>query len=171
MVARRSSSVLSAALALAADDPEVGPIRLRKGWSGRVTPVPNSGTERELSLTSPAGRAIVLRRFAAARERPETYPASIVFVEGHTAWAGASELGSATVWIQPSDPAAVAATAVSDSVQAGWNLDSSTNSAGLFGYAALKSITLTQRGARRAISIVSGHVTLLEFPIEPANNS
>ena len=166
MVARQSNSVLSAALALAADDPEVGPIKLRKGWSGSVTPVQNGGTERELSLTSPAGRAIVLRRFASAPERPETYPASIVFVEGHTAWAGASELGSGAVWIKPSDPAAVAATAVSDSVQAGWNLESSVNSSGLFGYAALKNVVLTQRGARRGISIVSGHVTLVDSSIE-----
>jgi hypothetical protein len=168
MVARKSSSVLSAAIALAADDPDVGPIKLRKGWSGRVTPVPDRGTERELSLTSADGRTIVLRRFASARERPETYPASIVYLEGHTAWAGASELGSAAVWIQPPDPAAVAATAVSDSVQDGWNLDSSVNSAGIFGYAALKSVVLTRRGARRGIAIVSGHVTLLELPIEPA---
>lgn len=165
MAARRSSSVLSAALALAADDPEVGPIKLRKGWSGSVTTVPNGGAARELSLTSPSGRAIVLRRFSSARKRPETYPASIVFLEGHTAWAGASELGSAAVWIQPADPATVAATIVSDCVQAGWSLDYSTNSAGIFGYAALKSVVLTQRGVRRGISIVSGHVTLMDSEI------
>ena len=160
MVAERSSSVLSAAIAVAADDPEVGPVELRKGWSGSVTPVPNGGTKRELRLTSPAGRAIVLRRFASANKRPETYPASIVFLEGLTVWAGESELGSGAIWIAPADPAAVAATAVSESVQAGWQLDSSTNVAGLF---ALKSVVLTQRGARRGISIVSGHVTLVDF--------
>jgi hypothetical protein len=166
MVVRQPNSVLSAALALAADDPEVGPLTLRNGWSGSVTPGPNGGTERELSLTSPAGRGIVLRRFAAAPERPETYPASVVFVAGHTAWVGSSELGSVAVWIKPSDPAAVAATAVSDSVQAGWNLESSVNSAGLFGYAALKNVVLTQPGARRGISIASGHVMLADSTIE-----
>ena len=166
MIVRQSGSVLSAALALAAEDPEVGPIKLRKGWSGSVTPVPNGGAERDLGLTSPAGHAIVLRRFAAGRERPEMYPASMVFLEGHTVWAGACEQGSGAVWITPDDPFSVAASAVSESIEAGWDLESSANIAGLFGSPALKSIVLTRGAVRRGISIVSGHVALVDLPNE-----
>ena len=159
------SKLASTALALAATDPESGSIDLRKGWNAGVIEETGSSYPRRLHVTSPDGREIVLIRFAGPMERPDNYPESVPFVEAEIVWAGASLEGAAAIWISPRDPARVAATAVVQSVQSGWELDSSINAA----FVGLKSVTLTQRRSRRGVSMVSDHVTLSDAILADRN--
>jgi hypothetical protein len=150
------SKLVSTALTLAVNDPEQGLIDLRNGWNAEVVAERENSDHRRLRVASPAGREIVLFRSAAPTRRPANYPESVPFVEGESVWAGASPAGAAALWISPQHPAEVAAAVVVQSVQSGWDLVSSVTLV-LVG---LKTVSLTQRGMRRGVSIVADHVML-----------
>lgn len=146
---------LSAALALVHEDPAVGSVSHRKGWT---TEIVSHGESRWIRVSKDGSGSATLTRYANPASRPAGYPDSIGFVPHEIVWAGEEAGVSAAVWIAPEDPADVAAHIVTESVGTGWELESSAN----LGFPSINTVSLRKSERRRAVSIIWSNVVLSE---------
>jgi hypothetical protein len=159
-----NQKALSAALALAHEDPDVGSIQREKRWHSETTKATDPGTDRVLRVRHSEGAEAVVARFMKSEHRPSAFPQSLPFIPGHIVWVGEQGENAGAVWIKPGDPADLASRIVAESVTEGWDLEGGVN----WKFPRLIATVMTRDGIRRSVSIIDGSVTLNQQPVKRA---
>jgi hypothetical protein len=149
--------LLTKAVALVIEDPGPGVIRLKRGETANVVPGELPG-QRRVAVHDREGREITMVRFASQPVKADEYPASIPFLGDVPVWVGASSVGQAAVWCHVKDTAEFAATVVTSSVTAGWELESAAH----IRFPTVKAVYLIKGQTRRIVAVMFGSVTLTE---------
>ena len=157
-------NALSAALALAHEDPEVGSVGQEKKWHSETKSGSDIGVDRVMRVRHSEGLETVVMRFAKLGKRPNAFPPSLPFIPDHVVWVGEQGENAGAVWIKPSDPADLASRIVASSVSEGWDLEGGAN----LRFPRLIATLMIRDGIRRGVAIFDGNVTLNQQPIKRA---
>jgi hypothetical protein len=104
-----------AALTAAAEDPDMGRVRVKRGLHADIQDTP---TGRVL-VVERAGHRVVLTRLPATPERSSDYPHQLPFVPNATVWwTGAIQLAAA--WVDLDSPTELAAALTTQFISEGW---------------------------------------------------
>jgi len=119
MTVQQREFVVFAALTAAGKDPDVGRIRIKRGFHATVEDTP---TGRRL-VAQRGDQHVVLTRYSATQKPPASYPNDLPFVPMLTAWLTATDHVAAT-WVDITSPDELAATLTARFVAEGWSAES-----------------------------------------------
>jgi len=129
------------ALSAAGKDPDLGKVRVKRGWSAEVH---EGGPQRRLVISRGEQR-IVLTRCPAAPDPGIGYPKQLPFVPNAVVWWTVAQDAPAATWINIRDTDGLASRLTAQLVSEGWSAESALL------MARQKLTTLTRDNRRRLI--------------------